>query len=45
MLNNISINDIVKLSHRSLKEVMAKLTILELEGKIQKISGNRYKRG
>ena len=41
----IDINNIVKLSHRSLKEVMAKLTILELEGKIQKISGNRYKRG
>lgn len=41
----IDINDIVKLTDMSLKEVMPKLTMLELEGKIKKVSGNRYKRG
>lgn len=38
----IEINDIMKLSKKKLNEVMAKLTILELEGKIQKVAGNRY---
>lgn len=40
----IDINDIVKLSNSNLKDVMPKLTMLELEGKIKKISGNRYVR-
>ncbi len=40
----IDSNDIVKLTHMSLKDIMPKLTILELEGKIKKVAGNRYKR-
>ncbi len=40
----LDINDIVKLSKTPLKEVMSKLTMLELDGKIKKISGNRYVR-
>lgn len=40
----IDINEIVKLSNESMQNVMAKLTLLELEGKIEKNSGNRYKR-
>lgn len=38
----IDINEIVKLSNKNLKEVMAKLTFLELENRIRKVSGNRY---
>lgn len=38
----ININDIVKLCNDNLKDIMPKLTILELEGRIKKISGNRY---
>ena len=38
----IDIDEIIRKSTFSLKEVMQKLTILELEGKIKKISGNRY---
>lgn len=34
--------DIVRKSKLSLKEVMSKLILLELDGKIKKISGNRY---
>jgi predicted Rossmann fold nucleotide-binding protein DprA/Smf involved in DNA uptake len=40
----IDINDIAKCSNIKLKELMPKLTILELEGKIIKVHGNRYKR-
>ena len=40
--NPININDIVRLSNIKLGEIMAKLTMLELNGKIKKISGNRY---
>lgn len=44
IIKNIPIdtNEIIRKSTLSLKEVMQKLTILELEGKIRKISGNRY---
>jgi len=38
----IDIDEIIRKSTFGLKEVMQKLTILELEGKIKKISGNRY---
>ena len=38
----IDINDIVKLTNKSLQEVMQKLIILEIEGKVKKIAGNRY---
>lgn len=41
----IDINDIVRLSNRNLKEVIPKLTMLELEGKIKKVAGNQYIRG
>ena len=41
----IEIDEIARQSKISLKEVMQKLTMLELEGKIKKISGNRYVRG
>lgn len=40
--NPIHIEDIVRLSHMNLKEVISKLTLLEIEGKIKKIAGNRY---
>ena len=36
------ISDIIRKSKLSNKEVMQKLTLLELDGKIKKISGNRY---
>ncbi len=38
----IDINEIAKLSNQSLKDIMSKLTMMELDGKITKISGNRY---
>ncbi len=38
----IEINEIARKLEQDLKEVMQKLTMLELEGKIKKISGNRY---
>lgn len=38
----IDVNEIAKLSHESLKDTMSKLTMMELSGKIKKISGNRY---
>ena len=41
----IELDDIVRKTCIDLKEVMQKLTMLELEGKIKKISGNRYIRG
>lgn len=41
----IEIDEIVRKLNQDLKEVMQKLTMLELEGKIKKISGNRYIRG
>lgn len=40
----IDINDIAKCVNMKLKELMPKLTMLELEGKIIKVQGNRYKR-
>lgn len=38
----MDINEIAKLSKESLKETMPKLTMLELDGKIKSVSGNRY---
>ena len=38
----IDINEIVKKSKINIKEVMQKLTMLELEQKIKKISGTKY---
>ncbi len=43
--NPIDVNEISKKSNLDLKSVMSKLTMLELEGRIRKISGNRYIRG
>ena len=43
--NPIDINEIVKKSNMDLKTAISKLTILELEGKIKKVAGNRYKKG
>lgn len=43
--NPIDVNEISKKSNLDLKSIMSKLTILELEGRIRKISGNRYIRG
>ena len=41
----LDINGIAKKSNKDLKTVMSKLTMLELEGKIKKVAGNRYLRG
>lgn len=41
----IEIDEIAIKTGIELKKVMQKLTMLELEGKIKKISGNRYIRG
>ena len=41
----MEINQILKLIKIDLKDLMTKLTMLELSGKIKKISGNRYVRG
>ena len=41
----IDITEIARKSNTDLKTVMSKLTMLELEGKIKKVSGNRYIRG
>ena len=38
----MDINEIAKLSNENLKDTMSKLTMMELDGKIKKISGNRY---
>lgn len=43
--NSININEIVKYSKIELKDVISKLTMLELEGKIKKLPGNMYIRG
>lgn len=43
--NPIDANEISKKGNLDLKSVMSKLTMLELEGRIRKISGNRYIRG
>lgn len=43
--NPIDANEISKKSNLDLKSVMSKLIMLELEGRIRKISGNRYIRG
>ena len=40
--NPIDINDIVKKSNISIKTAMSKLTMMELEGIIKKVAGNRY---
>lgn len=42
--NPIDIDSIVRQSKINLKEVISKLTMLEIEGKIRRISGNRYVR-
>ena len=41
----IDVNEIIKKSSLDLKSVMSKLIMLELDGKIKKIAGNRYIRG
>lgn len=41
----IDVNEIAKKCNLNLKSIMSKLTMLELEGKIKKLSGNRYIRG
>ena len=41
----IDVNQILKILKINLKDLMIKLTMLELSGKIKKISGNRYVRG
>ena len=41
----IEINQILKILKINLKDLMIKLTMLELSGKIKKIAGNRYVRG
>ena len=41
----IDVNEIVKNSNIDLKNVISKLTMLELEGKIRKVAGNRYIKG
>ena len=38
----IDIEDIIKNTNRNQKEIISKLTMLELEGKIRKLAGNRY---
>lgn len=38
----VSTNEIAKKSHTDLKEVISKLTMLEIDGKIRKIAGDRY---
>lgn len=38
----VDINSISKLSKVPMKEVMAKITMLELKGKVKKVAGNRY---
>lgn len=41
----IDVNQILKIIKINLKDLMIKLTMLELNGKIKKIAGNRYIRG
>lgn len=41
----INIDDIVKLSHKNIKEIISEITILELDGKIERLPGNMYIRG
>ena len=41
----IDVNQILKIIKINLKDLMIKLTMLELKGKIKKIAGNRYIRG
>ena len=44
LINNqpIDINEIIRQSKINSKEVMSKLTMLELEGKIKRVYGNKY---
>ena len=44
LINNqpIDVNEIIRQSKINSKEVMSKLTMLELEGKIKRIYGNKY---
>ena len=44
IVNPLDTNDIVKITKMNVKDVTSKLTILELEGKIKRIAGNRYVR-
>ena len=41
----INIDDIVNLSNKNIKEIISEITILELEGKIERLPGNMYIRG
>ena len=41
----INIDDIVKLSNKNIKEIISEITILELDGKIERLPGNMYIRG
>ena len=43
--NPINIDDIVKLSNKNIKEIISEITILELDGKIERLPGNMYIRG
>ncbi len=38
----VDVNEIVRQGKFNLKEVMQKLTMLELEGRVRRVSGNRY---
>ena len=41
----MSIDEIVRKSEKSAREIMSELTILEIDGKIRKVHGNKYIRG
>lgn len=38
------LNELAKNSNLPLNEIMSKLTMLELEGKVEKLPGNKYKK-
>ena len=40
----MDLNDIAKQTKLTLSEVISKLTMLELEGKVKKVAGNKYKK-
>ena len=41
----MSIDEIVRKSEKRAREIMSELTILEIDGKIRKVHGNKYIRG
>ena len=41
----MSIDEIIRKSEKSAREIMSELTILEIDGKIRKVHGNKYIRG